>query len=429
MGNPTTKRPTPAVLRRLRVSKDKLVRRARKVREASKRRLRQKAVRVALWSSLLLLVVSYLVNNMALFTGEQLDNFALVAYLRSLSNSNNLSASSSDEDEILYINVAYDKALTHYTYHNDRTGKDVVMGTVEITDREKLLRLLTLLSNTDYRYIIMDVRFERGYEALQQGLDTALFRQIQQMRDIVIATHPGVVPMTDMLDSVTAYNDYYSTITATNFVRYNYIHRGRPTMPLVAYEELTGNTITPHAAGLFYTSDAHLCHKSLFLGFDKAGTGRDSEQRLGHDILSVDNAQERLKKAAKDKIVVIGDFDNDLHDTYAGRHSGGKLLATALRALERHKHYVNWWLVLLLFGLYSTLTYSMYSDKRWFEYVPLLRDMHFPLAKFFLSFIGYSAVLLLCAFLLALLFDIYLTFFVPSLWLSVLSSYITYKRQ
>ena len=81
-------------------------------------------------------------------------------------------------DSILFINVCYDKTLIPY----EEQGMPV--GNTVITDREKLLSLLTEAKKANnYRYIFMDVCFEEG---LETEADSALFHTIASMDRIVI---------------------------------------------------------------------------------------------------------------------------------------------------------------------------------------------------------------------------------------------------
>lgn len=370
---------------------------------------------IAASSSLLLICISYFYNNLPLFTGEKLPCFALAEWVRS-----GISPSH-EQDSILYINAAYDRQLT--TYRED----GMVLGNTDISDRYKLLQLLKLLEQTDYRYIFMDIRFEKGCESDDPTIDSLLFAKIKAMPRIVLVRHRDVENMAGVPMEKMAYNDYYSTITATNFIRYQYRMRGEMTMPLYAYRELTGNTIERHCL-LFHTSGHHLCHNSVFLTFAPEDKRHNYVDILGKDILQSDAPLANIKRMANGKMVVIGDFVHDMHDTYSGLHAGPKLIASGLLALMAHRHYVNWWLALILFLLYFALTFGMYTDKRWYEYIPFLQKVRFPVMLFALSFLGFTATLYTFSFLLGLCFRIYISFWLPSIWLTLLSSYISYKH-
>lgn len=370
---------------------------------------------IAAASSLMLVVISYYHNNSPLFTGENLTCFAAAEWLR-----NAIHIDKNAYDSVLFINTAYDRQLT--THRED----GIAVGNIDITDREKLCQLLLMLKNTNYRYIFLDIRFEQGCESDNPAVDSALFATISNMERIVVAKHQDIPNMDGVPADKMAYNDYYSTITSTNFVRYLYRKTDGITMPLYAFEELTGNTI--EWKGLVYKSEGHICYNSLFLTFPPEKQGGDYTNQMGKDILLSDAPEENIKQMADGKYVIIGDLVHDLHDTYSGLHSGSKMIAAATLALFEHKHWVNPWLTAFLFILYFLMTLGIFATKRWYEYIPSLRNIRVPLLYFALSFLGYTAVLWCTSFMLGLCLRWYVTFWIPSLWFGVFSSYITYKR-
>ena len=73
-------------------------------------------------------------------------------------------------EDVLLINVNYDKTLVPV---HDEFG--VPMGRTDITDREKLLQFLQAAEkNGNYKYILLDIFFEKGYST---PFDSLLFRQ------------------------------------------------------------------------------------------------------------------------------------------------------------------------------------------------------------------------------------------------------------
>ena len=201
----------------------------------------------------------------------------------------------------------------------------------------------------------------------------------------------------------------------------------KKTMPLYAYQELTGDSIARHL-GIFYTSAGRPCYNSLFLTFSPKKEVVGSFNIMGKYILQNEQFLSNLSKMVNGKIVIIGDLTNDLHDTYSGKHAGGQILASALLALTNEQHLVNGWLMLFLFILYFILTIGVLTDRRWYEYIPWVKSIRFPLLRYLLSFVGFSALFLCVSFLLGACFRMYVTFLLPSIWFSVLSAYINYQR-
>ena len=96
-----------------------------------------------------------------------------------------LSRDVDEKKDALFVNVAYDKQLIE---RHDDYGMTV--GNVDITDRTKLKSFLETLQRTDgYKYVFLDVRFEKGFDSPE---DSALFSLIKNMRNIVVATHSDI---------------------------------------------------------------------------------------------------------------------------------------------------------------------------------------------------------------------------------------------
>ena len=213
-----------------------------------KKRLKWKNGRILLISlgnTIILLMLSYFLNNLALFTGEDLNMYAWMEWIKGKIGL----AEKIDYKEALFINVAYDKQLVDKC---DEFGMPV--GNIDITDRTKLLELLNLLTETNtYKYVILDVRFEKG---LESKIDSSLFDKISHMDKVVCANHRDIELADSALYAKAAINDYTSTIVAANFTRYKFIRGGKTSLPLHVYGDLTGKTIKKY--GLLSTYDGKL---------------------------------------------------------------------------------------------------------------------------------------------------------------------------
>ena len=294
-------------------------------------RVKQKriALLVSLCNVVLLSLLTYFLNNQPLFTGENLNRYAWMEWLKEKIGL----ATETGHDDVLFVNVAFDKQLIERT---DEYG--IPIGNIDITDRSKLLEMLRALHSTaKYKYIFLDVRFEKGYDVPKA--DSALFTEIRSMKNIVIANHSDMEIANNGLLEKAAISDYKATITATNFVRYKYSYGGEPTMPLYAYRELTGKTINSHL--LWYACDGRLCYNSLFIEFPLEDFGEfDDKNRkryynLGSDLL--DNySTEDLATLTDGKYIVVGDMVEDVHDTYSGLKPGSVIMFYAFQALKRY---------------------------------------------------------------------------------------------
>ena len=370
---------------------------------------------------LVLSLLSYVLNNQPVFTGEDLNHFAWIQMLK-----HKLGVESNEKkDDVLYINVAYDKQLIELS---DEYGMPI--GNTDITDRSKLLSFLQMLHTTDqYAYIFLDVRFEKGYNAPE--IDSLLYAEINSMDNIVVANHSDIEIADSALMKKSALSDYDATIVATNFVRYRYSHGGYPSMPLFAYNELTGKSINKH--GFLYTCNGKLCYNSLFVDFPIENFSEYNDENnklyynLGSDLL--DNYTEKdIYTLTKDKYIVIGDMIEDLHDTYSGLKPGSVITFYAFRSLIENKHIVNFWLMLLMSVVYFVISISQFSHRSIFERFTFVCKSHSKLLHFTLSLLEYTTLLSIVVLILDLCWGLSTSILLPSIYFAIQRNIINYKR-
>lgn len=260
-------------------------------------------------------------------------------------------------DSMLFINVCYDKQLVEY----EENGMPV--GNIVITDRDKLLQLLTLAKEANnYRYIFLDVLFDEG---IVSPADSALFQTISSMDRIIIPEHKGIKLIDSTLYAKAGCADYSVTWKHLTFAHYQFLRDIGPSVALKMYADrkhLSDNGIKPHWGGLWYTDNGQLCHNGATLFMDIRINGslidEESQERernyiyLGADLLDLDSIMP-VKEQIDDKILVIGDFKNDVHVTYLGAQPGTVICMNAFLTLMEGKHLVNWWYTLILFLIYT----------------------------------------------------------------------------
>ena len=254
----------------------------------------------------------------------------------------------------LFINVGYDKAIAEIgLYDNLFTGR------ISITDRESLDNLLCRLQEDDsYKYIFLDVRFEKGIET---PIDSQLFNRIAQMRDIVVANHEDIVLASPLLNEKAALSDYKMTAYSTGFSRYQYLQKGRETAPLHIYREITGYGIEKKGFLPIYCSKHILCKNTIFLRIpeDYSENRPSIEKTLWYDYGPQIDDDFSLKDLAKDKFVVIGDFVTDKSGTYLGEQPNPYLSYLATISLFHGYHFYLPFIFLLFVVLWFCSYYSI----------------------------------------------------------------------
>lgn len=377
----------------------------------------KKAIVMSLFSVVVISLLSYMLNNQTLFTGEDEARFGLMDFVKHKVLKNKPVS----DDNAVFVNVAFDKTLIT-AYEGDPVKIDkysMPKGQIDITDRSKLLEFLQILQRTNtYAYIFLDIRFEAQYKVPE--VDSLLFAQIAKMRNIVVALHTDMEKTAPQIADKLAYNDYPTTLFSSNFIRYKYLYADRPSMALRAYRELTGKDIARHS--FWYSCDERLCYNSLFIDFPKEEASVDKVKLLGVDML--EDSKGNIAKMAKGKYVVIGDLTNDVHVTYCGEKAGTVITYNAFLALMSGKHIVSLWVSLLMAVIYFLI--SMAQFKGW-SMIPLSKSRPRSLV-FICSLFEYTMLLTIVVVVMDLCWDVYLSVIVPSLYFTIQKMIVKYKN-
>jgi len=247
--------------------------------------------------------------------------------------------------------------------------------------------LKILKEDSGYKYIVLDIMFDPNEIS---SADSSLFSLIQSMNNVVIIRDDNIpVPSTTLMDK-SALADYFATITATNFVRYQFLDKNESRyIPLKVYEDLYGD-VEFEAHGFkfipFYTSGGKLCYNSCFIAFDSEHfstynkVSKDYSSidyyNLGSDLLNYpfmpqeSARKERITTLAKDKYVFVGNFNEDIHDTYMGPRPGSLILYRGLKTLEEQKHIVKIWQILYWFIIFAGVFWAIFEDKEFSNLLP-----------------------------------------------------------
>lgn len=305
--------------------------------------------------SLMALVLSYWFTNLNIsLTGEK----TILKYWCAFTDWITSERSNSNEDDIVFINVAYDKQLVRIV---DDLG--IPVGNAAVTDRQKLARLLQILEGSrSYQYVMLDVFFESGYET---EADSALFSRITGMDRLVIPKHADGTLGSDALKAKAAYADYATSINENDFTKYQLFRKDGASMPLRSYSETTGNTVK--RVGLWYSDNGKLARKVVFpkmyvkLDSPYRYDGQKAYLNLGTDILDVAD-EVNWVDFFRGKYIVIGSFvDDDNHTTYAGDLPGSLINYNVYLSLMKGQHKIPFVLVLVYFLIFFAMAYLLLS--------------------------------------------------------------------
>lgn len=331
--------------------------------------MKKKSILWAVLLALLAMLFSYVSTNITMtFFGERdtlkFWNAFKTFVIQKLENANIVKHSEGYiPDNVLFIDVSGDNQLIDI---KDDYG--IPVGNSVITDRNKLLELLARLkSSGDYAYVMMDVFFEEGYAT---DVDSALFGLIASMDKIVIPCHSNGQLASTVLEEKAAYASYDSNLYEDDFSKYPIWEKSGLSMPLKMYSDLTGRSVTRH--GFLYLEGAYVSRRSVFpkmyVQIEKNTRGRSDSNgpegskshekpflSLGADILAYDPEVVDFEN----KIVVIGNFETDIHRSYAGEIPGAVINYNVYESLRRGQHRIPYVLILIYFLLFFTMSFFL----------------------------------------------------------------------
>lgn len=320
-----------------------------------------------------------------------------------------------ERDEIFFVNTGLDKTLVpKYDGFGD------LAGYIPITDRVALTRFLDIAEKSDPRFILLDIRFENG---LVTDSDSALFSKIKGYPKIVFSDHRDMAPYTRDISLYmnSAMADYRAHMFS-GFSRYEFLQDGRESVALRLYRIIDGGDFQKH--GLIYRSGEKIAYNMQFIPLplnlaDSLGdNGLERYPYLTSGILNR-YSEEALKERLKDKIVIIGDFDNDIHDSYMGSIPGPLIHYYAYRLLREGGQRVNLWYVLILFIVYTCISFYLLGPEEEYSLSNRL-GIKSPAAKFMFSLLGWGTVLFLLKILLYLWLGISFIASVPTVVFTVI---------
>ncbi|MBO4488614.1 MAG: hypothetical protein J5741_03025 [Bacteroidales bacterium] len=384
----------------------------------------RKRVIVSFAIAFFLVIADYWIQNI---TFPLFDDENLLAWVDQLLGTNK---EYFDENDVTYINLGKDKELITITDDwGDTIGNDV------ITDRNTILRFLKLAENSGYSCIFLDVRFEKGYNSPN---DSALFEQLRKMPRLILPAHREGEE-SEFIDSSLrakmAYADYRSTIFS-GFSRYEYLQDNQQSVALRMWSILENRNIikTWYGYSCGHCKPCYnLCYiplpEYLHLSTENEDPENPSMEHIrypyaGSMILNPQRIPEKdvIDNLLKNKIVVLGDFDNDLHDSYIGEVPGPVLSVAAYKYLSAGRNKVDWIYVSFLFVLFFICSYFILARR---HISKLFKEGSF--LRFLLSFVSIGILFFFLKVFLYKFFLISMIMILPTVIFHILGNLDNYR--
>jgi len=221
-----------------------------------------------------------------------------------------------EREDYLFINTAYDQALIKtQTEYGDS-------GTVAISDRYLLSEFFEKMAafGNQHQYILCDIFFDHPSPA-----DSQLNCSVAKINKIIAPTEYAkekkqlVKPAINIRVAQADYITYEGLVSKVRL--YTGDSRSK-TLPLLMYEDRNNVEVKVRKLGLFYKGN--YIPRSIYPRyFFDSETIHQHEMRLKHvvDVLKI-NGEAFYESAIKGKMIVIGNFTTDKHNTFIGPMPG-----------------------------------------------------------------------------------------------------------
>ena len=325
-----------------------------------------------------------------------------------------------DKQDYLFINTAYDQVLIETETEYGDTG------TVAIADRHMLAMLFDKMAAFDNRheYILCDLFFDHS-----SGDDSLLNKSLKKIKKIIAPTEYDkerkrlIKPKINIQAAQADYITYEGLVSKVRL----YAEDSRSkTLPLIMYEDRNNIKIKTKALGMFYDGD-YIPRSVYPRYFFDAEAIKEHEMRLKQvvDIWQI-NGRRFYESALQGKIIIIGNFTSDRHNTFVGPMPGSLVLFNTYLTLQAGYPMlgVRWFCFALL--AFTGLCYYELIYKK--EKTSITnRSGH----RLFVHLLGVTGLCLSISILSGLLFGVHITIIPVIIYLELIRNLkkIIHKRR
>lgn len=308
------------------------------------------------------------------------------------------------------------------------TSKDVAIvddtteyGSVAVSDREKIYELIRLINAEKKKplFTVLDIQFYFPY-SVNRHVDTLLQDELNKNDRIVIPIlkDAGGNYKKPIYNALYGYSDYLTY--GFGFNKFRIIDEDNvQSVPVILNERLDHAVYRDHT---FYTTcNGHMCFKALWPSYyliDNAvkenKTSFTQSYNLGEVLIDLQTTPSDYSKIFENKIVIIGNFGQDVHFTPVGQMSGSVLLANIYLSVLNKQHLISYIFLFILLMAFSALSYLA-----WFSKVPEIkfkfRFIFSPdIIKFIQGYLSYFGSMFVLSLLAILIFNMHVALFLPS---------------
>lgn len=332
-----------------------------------------------------------------------------------------------DPETVLFVDISQSKTTLE---RKNAFGETSPYHREVITDRSQLAEFLAMIApyRHETRLVLMDVLLD-----MPSTDDSILQVQLDQLGPKII----GVTHLDQEGQPVPSVVDFENLALATYrsaqdlFLKYPLVFNDTlPTIPLLLYERLHQRPL--EYSGFPYRFAHGISLPAPIVDFKV----RNSDFRTGHNLGEESNftvykmgdilesrafmREEDQADFFQGKMVMIGDFHNDLHDTPFGEIPGLLLIYNAYLTLAGEDNIVSVFWLLLLFVTFWVMSWRVFKDieiekPRW-----LLQLFKSKFGLWFLNTLDEIAILILLTILSYFLFNIHINILILLVYIKVI---------
>ena len=338
-----------------------------------------------------------------------------------------------DPNDFIFINVAYDQQLNT---KKDENGFD--QGKESITDRHLLARFFNILNQkpNNQVFILCDIFFNEFAESDACGpskpsADSLLAVELAKTKNLLLSTHLNANDSSQQIvfHAPTAIADYQ--VADEMFLKFQLIYQDTvKTIPLRMYE-IVHHTTANFNGWFIRLGDAWFLNTIIpdmtIRQFNLFGDPTQVRYKVDNltNILSGVMTDQQVLEYVKDRIIVIGDFENkDIHKTIYGDTAGSLLLLNTYLTLKKGNNQITLFFIAFLWLSFSGISYLIFikdnpSDrlrtwllaKKWFLRIPIL------LRETSLELLNYPMLLAVVSIISFIFFDVTISILYLVIWL------------
>jgi hypothetical protein len=196
-----------------------------------------------------------------------------------------------------------------------------------------------------------------------------------------------------------------------------------PSIPVYMHQQLNGGDVKE--ASPFYTDKGKLIFNSFIVDFPIR-----SFELFENAEYPVVNLSELLvlpedvlvKDYLKDRIILLGDFNTDVHSTIYGETPGTLILLNTFLTLKSGHHIVSFFWVLTMLLFFTLISHHLFFYKK----QQAEGNSRF---SFFASFFNYLVVLSVISVVSYLIFNVYVNILILVIYINLVSFLIGLKRK